>query len=259
MARLGQNFLADPNLLDAIVRDSKLAPGDVVLEIGAGEGVLTGRLAAIAKHVHTIEIDRRLEETLAPFAARPNVELHWGDAMRLDLRDLHPVPTSVVANLPYSIATPLVLRTIDQLPFVEYWTVMVQREIAERLRARPDTREYGAPTVLVQLCCEVQLLRTVPPEVFQPPPRVESAVLQLRRTGPSPDRATRELVHAAFAHRRKTLVRSIEHVRAGTMGATRSCLRALGLGLHVRAEAVPPRNFEHIAHGIPWKPRGAAE
>ncbi|MGV1048836.1 MAG: rRNA adenine N-6-methyltransferase family protein, partial [Solirubrobacterales bacterium] len=85
MVRLGQNFLADPNLLDAIVRDAELAPADVVLEVGAGEGVLTGRLAAAAAHVHTVEIDRGLEPALAAVAARPNVELHWGDAMKLDL------------------------------------------------------------------------------------------------------------------------------------------------------------------------------
>ncbi len=88
MVRLGQNFLADPNLLDAIVRDAELAPDDVVLEVGAGEGVLTERLAAVAAHVHTVEIDRGLEPALAPIAALPNVELHWGDAMKLDLAAL---------------------------------------------------------------------------------------------------------------------------------------------------------------------------
>lgn len=255
MTRLGQNFLADPNLLDAIVRDAGLAPGDVVLEVGAGEGVLTERLADVAKHVHAIEIDRRLEATLAPLAARPNVDLHWGDAMRIELGALHPVPTAVVANLPYAIATPLILRTIDQLPVVEYWTVMVQREIAERLCAQPGGREYGAPSVLVQLACEAKMLRTVPPTVFRPQPRVESAILSLRRVGEAPDRATNEVVHAAFAHRRKTLARSIDHVRPGTLGATRSCLRALDLRLQTRAEAVPPTYFEQIAHGIPWTPR----
>lgn len=257
MARLGQNFLADPNLLDAIVRDANLAPGDVVLEIGAGEGVLTGRLADATKHVHAIEIDRRLEQTLAAVGARPNVELVWGDAMRIDLGGLHPAPTAVVANLPYSIATPILLRTVDQLPFVEYWTVMVQREIAERLRAKPGTSEYGAPSVLLQLSCEVKVLRVIPPEVFRPRPRVESALLSVRRTGPPPDQPTREVVHAAFAHRRKTLARSLDHARPGTMGATRYCLRALELSVHTRAEAVRPEDFPQIAHGIPWKPRGA--
>ncbi|HET7574222.1 MAG TPA: rRNA adenine N-6-methyltransferase family protein, partial [Solirubrobacterales bacterium] len=97
MVRLGQNFLADPNLLDAIVRDAKLEPGDVVLEVGAGEGPLTERLAAVAAHVHAIELDRGLEPALARVAALPNVDLHWGDAKRLDLAALDPAPTAVVA------------------------------------------------------------------------------------------------------------------------------------------------------------------
>ena len=141
MVRLGQNFLADTNLLDAIVRDAELEPDDVVLEVGAGEGVLTERLAAAAAHVHAVEIDRGLEPALAPLAALPDVELHWGDAMQLDLAGLDPAPTAVVANLPYSIATPLILRTIEQLPSVRRWTVMVQREIADRLRAAPGSRD----------------------------------------------------------------------------------------------------------------------
>ena len=114
MVRLGQNFLVDTNLLDAIVRDAKLEPGDVVLEVGAGEGPLTERLAAVAAHVHAIELDRRLEPALAEVAALPNVELHWGDALKLDLAALDPAPTRVVSNLPYSIATPLILRTIER-------------------------------------------------------------------------------------------------------------------------------------------------
>src|SRR3954468_11494774 len=116
MVRLGQNFLADSTLLDAIVRDAELTPEDVVLEIGAGEGVLSGRLAAAAAHLHTVEIDRGLAEALAPVAALPNVDLHWGDAMKPDLAPLEPPPTAMVANLPYSVATPLILRTIEQLP-----------------------------------------------------------------------------------------------------------------------------------------------
>ena len=114
LVRLGQNFLADPNLLDAIVRDAGSRPEDVVLEVGAGEGVLTERLAAAAAHVHAIEIDRGLEPALAPLAARPNVSLHWGDAMKLDLAALGPAPTAMVANLPYSVATPVILRTIER-------------------------------------------------------------------------------------------------------------------------------------------------
>jgi len=247
VVRLGQNFLADPNLLDAIVRDAELAPGDVVLEVGAGEGVLTGRLAAAAAYVHAVELDRGLEATLAPLAARPDVDLHWGDAMKLDLAGLDPAPSAVVANLPYSIATPLILRTVEELPSVRRWTVMVQREIADRLRAAPGSRTYGSPSVVAQLACEVKLLRTVDPAVFRPRPRVESAILSLRRTGPAANPATRELVRAAFAHRRKSLARSLEHVRPGSLDTARATLRELGLPEDARAEALSPEDFAALA------------
>jgi 16S rRNA (adenine1518-N6/adenine1519-N6)-dimethyltransferase len=247
MVRLGQNFLADPNLLDAILRDAELESGDVVLEVGAGEGVLTGRLADAAAHVHAIELDRGLEGVLAPLAALPNVELRWGDAIKLDLAGLEPAPTAVVANLPYSIATPLLLRTIEALPTVERWTVMVQREIADRLRASPGSRTYGSPSVLVQLACEVRLVRTVDPAVFRPRPRVTSAILGLRRTGPGADPATRDLVRAAFAHRRKSLARSLEHTRPGSLEAARAALRELGLPEDARAEALAPQEFAALA------------
>ncbi|HEX3609039.1 MAG TPA: 16S rRNA (adenine(1518)-N(6)/adenine(1519)-N(6))-dimethyltransferase RsmA [Solirubrobacterales bacterium] len=247
MVRLGQNFLSDPNLLDAIVRDAELGEGDVVLEVGAGEAVLTERLAAVAGHVHAIELDRRLEEALAPVASRENVSLHWGDAMDFDLSGLEPLPTAVVSNLPYSVATPVILRTIELLPSVGRWTVMVQREIADRLRAAPGGRTYGSPSVVAQLACEVRLLRKVDPAVFRPRPRVESAILGLRRTGPGADRATRELIRAAFAHRRKALARSVEHARPGSLEATRSALKALGLPVDSRAEQLSPEEFRALA------------
>ncbi len=153
MVRLGQNFLADPNLLDAILADAALEPGDVVLEVGGGEGVLTRRLARGGRRVHLIELDERLRPELEPIeAANEGLEITWGDAMRVDLGALEPPPTAMVANLPYSVATPLLLRTIAELPTLRRWTVMVQREIAERLRARPGSRTYGSPSVVVQLC-----------------------------------------------------------------------------------------------------------
>lgn len=250
MVRLGQNFLADPNLLDAIVRDAELAATDVVLEVGAGEGVLTTRLADAAAHVHAVELDRGLEGALAPLAARPGVDLHWGDAMKLDLAGLEPTPTAIVANLPYSIATPLILRTIEQLQGVTRWTVMVQREIADRLRAAPGSRVYGSPSVLVQLAGEVKLIRSVDPAVFRPRPRVESAILGLRRIGPGADPATRELVRAAFAHRRKSLARSLEHARPGSLAAIRETLRQLGLPEDARAEQLSPSEFRTLAKGL---------
>lgn len=247
MVRLGQNFLADPNLLDAIVRDAELSPSDVVLEVGAGEGVLSERLAAVAAHLHSVEIDRGLEPALAALAARPNVSLHWGDAMKFDFAALEPAPTAMVANLPYAVATPVILRTIEELPTLRRWTVMVQREIADRLRAAPGSRTYGSPSVLVQLACEVELLRAVDPAVFRPRPRVDSAILRLRRTGPGADPATRGLVRAAFAHRRKSLARSLEHARPGSLGPARAALAALGLPEDARAESLSPEEFAALS------------
>jgi len=222
----------------------------VVLEVGAGEGVLTERVAAVASHVHTVEIDRGLETSLAAVAALANVSLHWGDAMDLDLRALEPAPTAMVANLPYSVATPLILRTIEQLPSLRSWTVMVQREIADRLRSAPGNRTYGSPSVLVQLACEVELLRTVDPAVFRPRPRVESAILRLRRTGPGADEPTRRLVRAAFAHRRKSLARSLEHVEPGSLGRARAALLDLGLPENARAEQLSPSEFRALGKGL---------
>ena len=247
MVRLGQNFLADPNLLDAIVRDAGLAPGEVVLEIGAGEGVLSERLAVVAAHLHTVEIDRGLEPALERVAAAPNVDLHWGDAMKLDLRTLEPAPTAMVANLPYSVATPLILRTIEQLPSLRRWTVMVQREIADRLRAAPGSRTYGSPSAVAQLACEVELVRAVDPAVFKPRPRVDSAILRLRRTGPGADAETRELIRAAFAHRRKSLARSLEHATPGSLAPARAALAELGLPEDARAEALAPEQFAALS------------
>jgi 16S rRNA (adenine1518-N6/adenine1519-N6)-dimethyltransferase len=247
LVRLGQNFLVDPNLLDAIVRDAALSPEDVVLEVGAGEGVLTERLAAVAAHVHTVEIDRGLEPALAAIAPLANVSLHWGDAMKLDLATFDPPPTAMVANLPYSVATPLILRTIELLPSLSRWTVMVQREIAERLRAAPGSRTYGSPSVVAQLACEVELVRKVDPAVFKPRPRVDSAILGLRRTGPAVDPVTQRLVRAAFAHRRKSLARSLEHGEKGSLAPARAALAELGLAEDSRAEALSPAQFAALS------------
>ncbi len=243
MVRLGQNFLADPNLLDAIVRSAELDPEDVVLEVGVGEGVLTRRLADAAASVHAIEIDRRLEGGLEDVLADPRVQLHWGDAMKADLGALHPPPTAMVANLPYSVATPVILRTIAELPGVRRWTVMVQREIADRLRAAPGSRTYGSPSVLCQLAARPRLLRAVDPAVFRPRPRVASAVLGLERTGPGAGPELARLVRDAFAHRRKALPRSLELAEPGRLGAARKALTELGLPADARAEALSPEQF----------------
>ncbi len=246
--RLGQNFLADPNLLDAIVREAHLDPADVVLEVGGGGGALTERLAPAVARVHVIEMDQRLREQLEPLAAEAeNVSLVWGDAMREDLAALRPAPTKLVANLPYSIATPLLLRTISELPSIAEWLVMVQREIADRLRAQPGTREYGSPSVIAQLACEVSLVRAVDPAVFTPRPRVGSALIRLRRRGPAAPPALVALVRQSFAHRRKSLARSLELAQPGRLRQFRDALERMGKPADARAEALAPADFERLA------------
>jgi len=219
-----------------------------VLEVGGGEGALTERLAAMVRRVHVIELDRRLGPRLeAAASAAGNVDVVCGDAMRIDLRGLDPAPGKVVSNLPYSIATPLILKTIEELPGVSSWTLLVQREIAERLRAAPGSRTYGAPSVLVQLATEVELLRTVDRGVFTPRPRVDSALIALRRRGPAAPEPVRRLVHDAFAHRRKSLARSLELAAPGGREAARSALREAGLPEDARAEALAPEEFVRLA------------
>jgi 16S rRNA (adenine1518-N6/adenine1519-N6)-dimethyltransferase len=248
---LGQNFLADTNLLGAIVRESGVEPGDVVLEVGGGEGALTGELAERAAAVHVVELDGRLRPELERVAGEhEGVQLHFADAMKLDLAGLEPAPNRMVSNLPYSIATPVVLRTISDLPGLGSWTLMVQREIADRLGAEPGSRTYGAPSVLVQLACEVRFLRSVDRAVFTPRPRVDSALIGLRRIGPAAPAEVAGLVREAFAHRRKSLARSLEHARPGARERARAALEDLGLPADARAERLSPRQFVALAEAL---------
>jgi 16S rRNA (adenine1518-N6/adenine1519-N6)-dimethyltransferase len=251
MVRLGQNFLADTNLLDAIVREAGVEANDVVLEVGGGEGVLTERLAPLAAHVHAVEVDERLREQLQAVAGRSDhVDVVWGDALRIDLAGLRPPPTKVVANLPYSIATPLILRMIAELGEVAWWTVLVQREIADRLRAAPGSRTYGGPSVLVQLACRVELVRKVDRAVFRPRPRVDSALIRLERLGPAAPPPVVRLVRAAFAHRRKTLAGSVELAGGPNRERVRTALEAIGVPVGARAEALEPRAFVRLAEEL---------
>jgi 16S rRNA (adenine1518-N6/adenine1519-N6)-dimethyltransferase len=244
---LGQNFLADPNILDVIERLADVGPQDVVLEVGGGLGVLSERLAGSARHVHVVEVDRSLESTLREVLEQfDNAELHIEDALELDLSALDPPPDKVVANLPYGIAATLILRTIDELPSVQSWLVMVQREVGERLAAAPGSRVYGAPSVLAQLACEVRVVRAISRTVFRPAPHVDSVLVALARTGPAPDPAVRDLVNAGFAHRRKALAGSLalwQRAPAGIRDRTREALRDMGHPADERAERLSPEEF----------------
>ncbi len=248
---LGQNFLVDRNILDVIERLAALAPDDVVLEIGGGHGILSVRLAQRVADLHVVEVDRKLEqplrEVLAPF---PGVALHIGDALELDLAGLRPAPTKVVANLPYGIAATIILRTIEELPSVHSWVVMVQREVGERLAAAPGTPAYGAPSVLAQLSCDVKVLRAVGRGVFRPVPNVDSVLVGLERRGPGADAGTRELVHRAFAHRRKTLSGSLAlapGAQPETRARARDALTAIGHRADERAEQLSATEFRELA------------
>jgi len=248
---LGQNFLVDSNILAVIERAAGLDPADVVLEIGGGLGVLSEHLAERVRHVHVVEIDQRLREALGDAVDRfENVDVHWADAMTLDLAALGPAPTKVVANLPYGIAAGALLRTIEDLPSVERWVAMVQREVGERLAAAPGNGIYGATSVLAQLAGEVQVVRAIPRNVFRPVPNVDSVLVEVRRTGPAPPPALRGLVSGAFAHRRKTLARSLALSGRFEREQVRTVLLELGHPADVRAERLSPEDFRLLGEAL---------
>ena len=259
---LGQNFLIDSNILGVIGREAELQPGDTVLEVGGGVGVLSEYLAERVAHLHVVEVDERLGDALGDaLAGHANVSLWWADAMRLDLGALDPPPAKVVANLPYGIAAGFVLRSLQELPSARVWVVMVQREVGERLAAAPGSGAYGLPSVLAQLSSEVRVLRTIPRTVFYPVPNVDSVLLRLERRGavgpppgggpsrresePRPD-ALRALVAASFAHRRKTLVGSLR-LGGWEREPVQQALDSLGLASDVRAERLSPEQFLELA------------
>ncbi len=246
----GQNFLLDENLVDLAVRLGEVGPDDVVLEVGPGVGTLTTALARAARHVHALEIDRRLEPPLREsLEGVSNVTLHWGDAMRMDLGALDPVPTRLVANLPYSIATPLVMESLWTLPRCDRWAVMVQREVADRWTAPVGSSLYGAPSVLLALTVRQTALRPVPPTVFMPRPRVDSAIVALERVAPAPDDGLRRMVQAAFAQRRKTLANSLRTGgwdRESVAGA----LERIGRKPSARAQELRPDEFASLAEAL---------
>ena len=249
---LGQHFLVDENIVRVAGRLAELAPQDVVLEIGPGLGVLTTYLADHVRLVHAVELDRSLEPALrARLGGRENVELVFGDALRVPLHELDPPPGKLVANLPYNVATPLVVESLDGLPTVERWCVMVQREVADRFFAEPGTRAYGAVTVLLRLTAERTGFHPVPPTVFRPQPNVDSALVAFRRTRVWGQEypPLKRVVQAGFAHRRKTLVNSLALAGLDRARADEG-VAAAGLDPAVRAEALQPETFLALAERL---------
>jgi 16S rRNA (adenine1518-N6/adenine1519-N6)-dimethyltransferase len=240
---LGQHFLVDENILGVIGRLAELAADDIVLEVGPGLGVLTSYLAERVRQVHAVELDRslapRLEERLR---VSPNVDLHFGDALQLELAKIAPGANKFVANLPYNVATPLVAESLDGLPHVRLWCVMVQREVAERFFAQPSTKAYGAVSVLVQLVAERTGFHPVSRNVFRPRPNVDSAIVAFRRTGlPKGFAHVKHVVEAAFAHRRKKLANSLQLSGFDVAGVDVP---------DVRAEELTPADFVRLAEAL---------
>jgi 16S rRNA (adenine1518-N6/adenine1519-N6)-dimethyltransferase len=246
--RLGQHFLIDENILGVIDRLAALSPADVVLEIGPGRGALTRFLAERVAHVHAVEIDRSLEPELRDLR---RTDVHWGDALDLDLAALQPAPGKLVSNLPYNVATPVVVESLDRLPGIESWCVMVQREVADRFFAPPSTKAYGAVSVLVQLATERTGFHPVSREVFRPRPNVDSALVAFNRTAPGISPRVKQIVEAAFAHRRKMLANSLALAGVASRELATAALASIGREPTVRAEELAPPEFLALAAGMP--------
>jgi len=246
---LGQNFLIDDNLLGVILGQLECGPDDVVLEIGAGLGVLTGALAGSARHVHAFEVDKSLEAPLAAtLRGDPKVSLHFEDVLKSSLEDLDPAPTLCASNLPYSVAGPFLIESLQRLPSVHRYCVMVQREVAERLGADPGSKAYGVLSVWVQLYARIVRMRPLSRSIFFPQPRVDSSLVVLDRRGPdetpSGDLAQlRVVIQAAFGQRRKTLANALSAGLSLPREQVIALLVSVGLPADVRAERLAPEQF----------------
>ncbi len=243
--RLGQHFLADANITRRIVGLAGLGPGSLVVEVGAGTGTLTRALAATGAHVVAYEVDAGLLPVLEEVTAGLDVDLRLTDASTVDFgSDLDGGPWTMVANLPYNVGTPLLLDALRHAPQVDSFVVMMQKEVADRLVAKPGGKEYGLPSVVAGIHAEGRLAFTVPPQVFYPAPRVESAVAVLRRR-PAPEEAERaiELAAAAFNQRRKMLRGSLRSV----LDDPDATLTAAGLAPTSRAGDLSPGDYLRLA------------
>jgi 16S rRNA (adenine1518-N6/adenine1519-N6)-dimethyltransferase len=249
--RLGQHFLKDPNTARIVA--AGVTEDDVVLEVGPGRGFLTAFLAERARLVHAVEVDPdvlpALREAVRGFAS---VVVHEGDALRFDYGALDPAPNRLAANLPYNVASPLVLGLLEEVQNLGSLRFMVQLEVARRMAASRGTKDYGAYAVLVQLLARVEIVHRVSPNVFDPPPRVYSAVVEMerRREGLEPEeyRGVKELVLAAFKSRRKRLVNNLP---AGSRAEASRALASLGSGPDARAEELSPADFVALYRALP--------
>ena len=247
--RLGQHFLKDPNTARIVA--SGVTKDDVVLEVGPGRGFLTAFLAERARLVHAVELDPDVLPSLrVAVGDMDNVLIHEGDALRFDYSTLDPAPDKLVANLPYNIASPLVLRFLEEVDSLTTLRFMVQLEVARRMAAERGTKDYASYAVLAQLLARVRISHKVPPTVFDPPPRVHSAVVEMERREPPDDyERIKSVVLGAFRSRRKRLVNNLPE--AARREAPR-VLQSMGYGPNARAEELAPEDFVGLYAALSW-------
>lgn len=258
---LGQHFLIDQNILNKIIDAADLSRNDVVLEVGPGIGTLTQALAERAGRVISLELDRRLEPVLQ-YTLRdyPHVDVVFLDALKADLQNLPgdlPVPNKLVANLPYQIATPLIADYLDKFEELSLYVVMIQKEVADRIIAKPATPAYGSFSVKAQFYCDIGKVATISRNVFIPPPEVSSAVLRMERLArPRVAVADKELffavVKGAFGKRRKTIKNALagsERLGADP-GTVSTALAVAGIDPRRRGETLSIDEFARIADAL---------
>lgn len=255
---LGQNFITDGNLLDAIVADSGITCDDVVVEIGTGAGTLTRAIAKVAKKVYSFEVDRNLEPVLAlSLQGLENVEVVFKDVLKMKddaFKELVDTPFKVVANLPYYITTPLAMRFIESNLDVTSLTIMVQKEVADRFVAKANTPDYSAITLAIEMAGNAQITRNVSRNMFFPSPNVDSAVVRIdldRNKLAGEDFAlVHKLVRGAFAMRRKTLANNLSvSLGLSKQEATDIVLEA-GFPPLVRGEALSLADYITLSHVV---------
>lgn len=249
---LGQHFLVDPNTIMRVIDLAGIQPGDQILEVGPGLGTLTIAMQSAGARIIAVEQDRGLQPALEEvLLGRERVQVVWGDAMTADLRGLlRGLPTKLVSNLPYNISVPLLMTVLEEIPEIDSCTVMVQREVAERIVAKPGTDPYGAVSAKIAYLAEASVVFKVSRRVFLPEPAVESVVLSIRRRDRAPVAGVKDrifgVIDAGFAQRRKTIRAAL---RNAGLDATRieEALDAAGIAGETRAERLDLAQFAAIA------------
>jgi 16S rRNA (adenine1518-N6/adenine1519-N6)-dimethyltransferase len=249
--QFGQHFLVDATVIDRMIAAARIGPEETILEIGPGLGVLSDKLAELAGRLYLVEVDTVLANRLrARFASERRVHVVSADFLALDLTTTFPEPRiHVVASLPYNVATPILFRLLDHRRRFPEATVMIQKEVAERLTASPGTKAYGIPSVLTQLYAAVTTVCTVGPHSFFPAPKVESQVIRLvfqeaPRVAVHDEKVFQRVVKAAFAQRRKTLRNTLQAAGYGDLDEVSA---RTGLSLQRRGETLSVKEFAILA------------